>query len=452
MDGGRKQDTEGNNGPYLPERYHQRVHEKQRRRLIQKILIAGSITAIVAVFFLVILGTLPGIPRIVLPDTSSSPAFTPISAPFTQTEPIPSAAHGNLTENITVAATPFIARGSGLQTREEPDLLPLEKAIGLIRLEFPALAYTIASVNLTGQAGRRLYEFTILPGQGKETPDGDHIFIDAANGTPYTPGQESARTTADQATRIAGNAFPTIKPDVIRVRYHNPPDMSPSWDFMIMQENATLITGSLDADTGRIGSFAHKVSPSGRPPVPVLSLPAAQEIANKTIATGNRVIPVSMTSGRYESLEKTNAPVAGRYVFQYNRIVQDIPCDNDGFTIAVDSVTGEILDYERRWADPENAFSIASESLVTKREATFAILQKAKEIAPESISSVQIITAQLRWKDLHAHGIVPRPGSIPLAWKVTFDDDVIRAGRPGMPATGWVDAQTAAVLEMDYRH
>ena len=63
----------------------------------------------------------------------------------------------------------------------------------------------------------------------------------------------------------------------------------------------------------------------------------------------------------------------------YNRIVQNIPCDYDGFTISVDSVTGEITGYNRRWYSPDNAFSVAVDSPVKKYEAIFSIQQRAQE-------------------------------------------------------------------------
>jgi len=451
MAGGRNQDSVGDTAPYLPERYSRRLYEKQRRRLIRKILVVGIVITVTAIFILGILGIFSDVQHSGLTNISPSQMFPQISNPAPKTEIVHPIAPDNLTGNVTIPATQSIALGSGLQIQAEPDQLPLEKAIDLIRIEFPAPAYSIASVNLTVQDGRKLYEFTILPGNGNPIAEGKLIFIDTISGDPYTPGQELAKITAEQAKRIAGNAFPTLKPDLIRVRYTNQITTSPAWNFILITGNATIASGSLDADTGRISSFSRQVFP-GRPAESSISRSDAQAISDKTITSWNGVLPISLVSGHYGFQENTETPVGGRYVFDYSRIVQDMPCDSDGFTLAIDSVSGDILDYERRWNDPDNAFSVASDPLVTKREATFAILRKAKEIAPESINSIQILSTRLLWKDRHAPGITPRPGSIPLAWKVEFNDDVIRAGQPGALATGWVDAQTGAVLEMDYRY
>ena len=120
--------------------------------------------------------------------------------------------------------------------------------------------------------------------------------------------------------------------------------------------------------------------------------------------------------------------------------------------MGVDSVTGEITAYNRHWSAPDNAFSVASDPLVLKREATFAVLQQAEEMFPESVSGLRVISTEIRWKDQYSAGVTPRPGSILLAWKVTFDDDIIRANRSAQPAIAWVDAQTGSILDFQYRH
>jgi len=159
-----------------------------------------------------------------------------------------------------------------------------------------------------------------------------------------------------------------------------------------------------------------------------------------------------MSDARYEPLGFPDESVAGLYVFVYNRIVQDIPCDDDGFTISVDSVTGEITEYNRRWNSPDNAFSVAVDPLVKRYEAIYLVQQKAQEIFPESVSGLRIISAEIRWKDMHQPGSMPRPGSISISWKVQFDDDIIRTQQRPVPATGWIDARTGKILDFYYQH
>jgi hypothetical protein len=89
--------------------------------------------------------------------------------------------------------------------------------------------------------------------------------------------------------------------------------------------------------------------------------------------------------------------------------------------------------------------------LVTRSGATFAILKKAQESYPAS-NGLSIISAEIRWKDHPSQGSIPRPGSIPLAWKVLFTDEIIRGKQPLEPAVGWVDTQTGTILDINYQH
>jgi hypothetical protein len=115
-------------------------------------------------------------------------------------------------------------------------------------------------------------------------------------------------------------------------------------------------------------------------------------------------------------------------------------------------LNGDITGYDRRWTSPDSAFSVATDPLVTRYEATYAVLKKAQEIYPSSGASIAIVSEEIRWKDQHQPGSIPRPGSIPIAWKLQFTDATILAEQVPVPAVGWVDAQTGAVLDFYYHH
>jgi hypothetical protein len=184
----------------------------------------------------------------------------------------------------------------------------------------------------------------------------------------------------------------------------------------------------------------------------LLDINAAQKIAEGYILAKNRApLPLNMSTAEYKPLQHLQKTVAGHYVFIYNRIIQAIPCDNDGFTISIDSLTGEVIGYERRWYVPDSGFSVAVDSLVTRSGATFAVLKKAQETYPASVGGLTILSAEIRWKDHQVPGTIPRPGSIPQAWKVLFTDEIIRT-RQLPPAIGWVDVQTGKILEFYYQH
>jgi hypothetical protein len=209
----------------------------------------------------------------------------------------------------------------------------------------------------------------------------------------------------------------------------------------------------MDPDTGQILSFSKSVEQLGREANPALDITGAQKIADRYIIDRNGFpLPLNMSVARYDPLGFPEDAIAGQYVFVYNRIVQDIPCDYEGFTISVDSVTGEVTEYNRRWNSPDNAFSLATEPLVTHYEATYAVLDRAKQTYPASIDGLRIVSAEIRWKDQSPSRGFPRPGSIPIAWKVQFDDAVIREKPWPVPAVGWVDAQTGKILDFYYQH
>lgn len=426
--------------PYLPERYRQQVKAKKQRRIYKKLVTAGLVIVIVIIAIFLLSGVLSA-------PQQSSPAQSPAL-------PVPTTGVQNAIPavNVTVTVTPGYIRGTGISTLSASGVLPLEKALSLIWLEYPADTYTIVSANLTDRyAGLVLYEFTLKPTGTGSTGTPFIIFYHAVTGDPYTIGEESARITAEQAQDLVRKALSPLQSDLLLARYGPAPDAEGTWNFRIVRGTTPVITGTLDAETGSILAFNRTIQKTGRPGEPVLDMPAAQVIADRYISGRNGPVAVNMSDGRYYPLGNPSVPVAGYYTFIYNRMVNNIPCDEDGFILDIDSATGEITRYVRHWTASDNAFSVASEPIVLKREATFSALQQAKEVYPESMNGLRIVSAEIRWMDRHPSGVTPRPGSIPLAWKVTFDDDVIRANG-AQPAVAWVDAQTGSILDFAYRH
>jgi hypothetical protein len=66
------------------------------------------------------------------------------------------------------------------------------------------------------------------------------------------------------------------------------------------------------------------------------------------------------------------------------------------------------------------------------------------------VDSLSIVSAEIRWKDNPVAGSFPRPGSIPMAWKVQFTDGIISPKQ--VTALGWVDVQTGEILDFYYPH
>lgn len=426
---------------YLPARYRQHVRIKKQRRIYKKLLAAG----IVIVIFIVAFFLLIGIPPIFQ-------SFPPLQSPVPPT-PLTSGQNPAPVVNVTVAVTTGYVLGTGISALSSKDMLSPEKAVSFLRKEYPAETYTLISLNLTNRySGHMLYEFTIQPTARSSTETRFVVFNDAVTSEPYTPEQDDARITMGQAQDLARKAFPGIRSDQVQVRYSTNPDSGRIWNFRFVKGSTPILTGTMDADTGLISSFTQAIQKVERPAEPVIGLPAAQAIADRYIFGKNGPVAVNMSEGLYSPMGSPSDPVAGQYMFIYNRIVNKIPCEDDGFIIGVDSVTGEVTAYERHWNAPDNAFSVASDALVLKHEATYTVLKQAKETYPESVNGPRIVSAEIKWMDKHPPGVTPRPGSIPLAWKVTFDDETIRSNNSAKPAIAWLDAQTGSILDFEYRH
>ena len=435
---------------YLPQRYKQLIEAKKKRRQLKKIAIFFLVIAICAGLYIVLNGMLTGSLNLTPVQLPPSPVVSAGTSPIPQSGDLTTTPTGN----VTVTKIPDIIIGENVPSQSTRDMQSLDAATASLRVDYPAPAYILISVNVTDQfADRSLYEFRIRQANTSQDDTGFSEFIDARTGDPYTLGQERARITADQANALVSNAFILYQPEKVRIKYNNSPDSMQEWIFTMYRNNITILTGTMDPDTGHIESFSSSIERPGRPANPALDSMAAQKIADRYIIDRNGFpLPLNMSVARYDPLEFQKETIAGQYVFVYNRIMQDIPCDYEGFTISVDSVTGEVTGYNRRWSAPDIAFSLAIDPLVTHYEATYAVLDRAKQTYPASIDGLRIVSAEIRWKDQRLPGSIPRPGSISTAWKVQFDDEVIREKQGSVPAAGWVDAQTGKILDFYYPH
>jgi hypothetical protein len=435
---------------YLPQRYKEQIEAKKRRRLYKKIGVFFLIIIICAVLYVIANGTMTSSP------TPTGIQLPPIATPTTETNPLPQSVEPTSTPggDIIVTITPDYIIGEGVPVQPVPDIQSLDTAIASLRLDYPEAEYTLLSVNVTDQyAGQKLYEFRIRRAVSFPEDAGFWVFINAKTADPYTVGQDSVRINADQAKTLLINHFFGYNPEKIRLRYVNTTDSLHEWIFTLYQGNSTILTGTMDPETGQVTSFSRSIEQSGRPSDSLLDSSAAQNIADRFIVEQNGFpLPINMSKSWYEPLSSPDKAIAGQYVFIYNRIVEDIPCDYEGFTIAVDSVTGEVTEYQRRWTDPENAFSVVTEPLIAHYVATNSVLERAKQTYPASSEGLKIISAERRWNDQTSPGRIPRPGSITVAWKVQFDDTIIRQKPWLLPGEGWVDDQSGKILDFYYLH
>jgi hypothetical protein len=396
-----KDDSDEFNEPYLPARYKEVVRRKKQRRLLKKIAMIAVVVVLLAGIYVLISGVLTGNPQ---PSPSPEPTPAPAETPLQKTIP---------TQTPVLTATPAITTVPTSIVTTEPAMVTTLTATGTPEPVLTARAGTM--VTLTAETGPEI--------------------------------------TAQQAKTIALGAFPGLPAGDMHVELSTSPDFGQVWKYTLKAGTITEASGLLDAETGMILSFNRTIHPGARPQNPVLTVGNARQIADATINNRNTgILSINMSDGRYLPLGTPNGNVAGSYRFIYNRIIQDYPCDADGFIVSVDAISGAITEYEQHWQTPENAFMIAEDAVVPRYDATYTVQAKAKSIYPSSISGLRIISADIRWKDRHDPATIPRPSTIPLAWKIVFDDDIIRAKADPAPAVGWVDAQTGDLLEITYQH
>jgi len=441
-------DNDAFDSPHLPERYRQVVRAKKQRRQKKQILIAGVAVLVITGIFLIASWVTGGI-------SFGIPSSSPLQQhPVTETVPPESPAVSPALSNGSSNTTLTFDREPGLVAPRPPGIISLENAVTALQEEYPAADYLILSANLTRGAGRSLYEFRI---QQKDTNGGagtaSRVFIDGMSGNIFTPGEEEVKISRDAARQQALAAFPSLHPDRVLMVFSGSQERGRTWEFSLLKEGETEVSGVMDAETGTMNSFTRRIAAEGRPATPAVDVVRARAIADRYIIDHNGgQLPLNMSLSRYEPLASPSGTVAGQYVFTYERTFQDYPTDTDGFTVMVDAVTDEVVGYTHQWTTPEYAFFAAPQPNVIRREATFAVLQKAKELYPDNVGGLRIISAEIRWMNNVPYGTVPRPGTIPLGWKVVFDDDIIRANASLQPAVAWIDVQSGNFIAFDYRH
>ncbi|OPX63351.1 MULTISPECIES: hypothetical protein [unclassified Methanoregula] len=398
------------NEPYLPARYKEVVRKKKQRRLLKKIAILAIAVIAIIVVFILASGIFGGSPQpSPAPTTSPSPEATLVTTP-------------SATKTTTTAAQVIQTTIAAPATMKTP--VP---TTAILKPD------TVAIITTT------------------ETPE---PILTARAAVITTQKTDGPKITEKEAQAIAVVAFPNLPAGRTSVDLATDPVFGQVWKFTLQAGTTTEASGLIDAQSGTVVAFNRTIHPGGRPQNPVLTMGNARQIADSTINDRNTgILSINMSDGRYIPLSTPGGNVAGTYRFVFDRIIQDYPCDNDGFIVSIDSVSGAVTEWEQRWESPDNAFMILDTPTVPKYDAIYAVQAKAKTIYPSSISSLQVVSAERVWKDGHAPGVTPRPSSIPLAWKVVFTDETIRANPDILkPGVGWVDTYTGEIIDISYPH
>lgn len=444
--------------PYMPERYKQQIAARKRRRTVIRLTAVIVVIVACAAAFVFFFGAghspVPAEPGLNTPVPTTAVSTPADSSPASPTVPVTVPTNSSSSPPVSASPTPGPALSRALlSAQQETGILSYDQASSFLREDYPASSFTVVSADITGTPPeKQLYAFTIRPVSAPPDTPATTAYIDAVTGDPYSPAQDKAVITLEKAKTTINSSFTGLYPDRGRVRYTEIAGGESFWNFSLFRNNSLILSGDLDAGTGQIIKFSRTVSAAGRPAQPVLTAASARAVADRFISDHNGPVSTNMSDERYALLGTALSPVAGQYILNFERLVQSYPCDFDGFTVSVDSVSGEVTGYDRRWDDPDYAFVVSPVPSVPQRDATYTVLHKAQDTYPGLSSGISIISAEIRWKDGHIAGTTPRPGSIPLAWKIVFDDELIRAEKTPVPAVGWVDVQSGSLLEFDYTH
>ena len=251
-----------------------------------------------------------------------------------------------------------------------------------------------------------------------------------------------------QAKDIAKKAFPHYSPDRVDMEFSDGSQSMRGWGFSLYNDDQKIVTGRLDADTGNLMEYSVPFYSSEKPqgkPGSATTIDSARLAAESEIRARDGELPLKQVDSKVSPF--------GGWFFNYKRIIQGVPCTSDGITLDIDQGTGKVSRYFKSLHTPENAVAAQPVPAISRDKAIAVVEREAKACYPDSADSFTIVSADLRWMDLYnPDEFTPRPGVIPLAWYVRFDDKTIRGNEFPNPEEGWVDAQNGTLLSMEYFH
>lgn len=220
----------------------------------------------------------------------------------------------------------------------------------------------------------------------------------------------------------------------------------PYYECEIRTQDEKKIQAWIDPETGDLIGFSTGSQMMGRPAEPVLSMDEAREVAWAYVDEKCNGADLALTSEQYHSFSSgAIGTVAGRYSFNYARVIRDVPCLSDGFSISVDAVTGEVCRYSKQWKTNEDLCTAETVPSVSSEDAKDAVRAYLKETWGD-LPGLEIHTADLMWYDSPSFMKIRGTGPIPLVWEMCFDDEHYRSLQYPRMANAFVDAHTGEVL------
>ena len=260
-------------------------------------------------------------------------------------------------------------------------------------------------------------------------------------------GKEETRIPIEQAKELVKKTFPNYSPDRIDMEFDEGYSYR-RWEFDMHKDEKQLVRGGLDSKTGEIMYYfipSFYVRDTPEKPDPDVTMESARLAAEKEIRDRNGELPLKLMDSQVNPY--------GKYNLNYRRIIHGVPCLNDGINVGIDALNGKVGSYFKVWEVPEKAVATSSVPAISKEAAIALVEREAKARYPGSAYSFRIVSADLQWMDSYPMDkFIPKPGVIPLAWHIRFNDKTIRAEDLERTNDAWVDAQNGTLLSMEYFH
>lgn len=264
-------------------------------------------------------------------------------------------------------------------------------------------------------------------------------------------GEEEARSLAVAALE---REMPGIRIERMVAEPYDVQTYGDVWRFRVKAEDDPDLEGDIsvwiDAADGEMVYFLDGRD-YYRPADPSVTIEAAEEIANAYLRERKESSDVVKTVAVLSTVDTPLGSRNGPYHFVYQRSIDGVLCLYDGVTLDIDSIDGRVVSYHKAWRVSDNDTMTDPAPSITKDAAQDRVLAYLNATCGTDPGDIAVRSTGLLWYDLAAqHRRSQDPVTVPLAWRVEFDDEWYRSQDPPRTATLWIDAHSGEVLSAAY--
>ena len=275
-----------------------------------------------------------------------------------------------------------------------------------------------------------------------------------------TPAQPSSGglISEDEACSLAAAAMereiPGIRIERMVVEPYDVQTYGEVWRFRVKAEDDPDPEGDIRVWIGAVDGervYFQDARDYYRSAAPVITIDAAEEIANAYLRERNESSNVVKTVAVLSTVDTAQGSRNGPYHFVYQRSIDGVLCWYDGITLDIDSINGRVVSYYKTWKVSDNDTTADPNPSIPKDAAQERVLMYLHDNYGTDPGDITIQSVELRWHDLIARQRQSQePVTLSLAWRITFDDERYRSQDPPRTAEVWLDAHSGEVLAAYY--